>query len=47
MRPQDTPVSSAFTAAELARRRAASRRMAWVIGIGALLIYAGGFFLQR
>ena len=41
------PDSSAFTEEELARRRAASRRMAWVIGIAAALIYLGGFFLQR
>ena len=39
--------SSSFTDEELARRRAASRRMAWAIGIAAVLIYLGGFFLQR
>lgn len=42
-----TPPSSAFAMEELARRRAASRRMAWAIGIAAALIYIGGFFLQR
>ena len=45
MTTQSTP--NTFSDAELARRRAASRRMAWVIGIGAALIYIGGFFLQR
>ncbi len=39
--------TNAFTDEELARRRAASRRMAWGIGIAAALIYLGGFFLQR
>jgi hypothetical protein len=36
-----------FDDAELARRRSASRRMAWAIGLAAALIYIGGFFLQR
>lgn len=32
---------------ELARRRANSRRLAWIIGSVALAIYITGFFLQR
>ena len=41
------PTPHTFDEAELARRRSASRRMAWVIGLAAALIYIGGFFLQR
>ena len=41
------PAPYAFDEAELARRRSASRRMAWLIGLAAALIYIGGFFLQR
>jgi hypothetical protein len=36
-----------FTADELARRRAASRRMGWLLGVVVLMIYALGFFIQR
>lgn len=42
-----SPSPSIFTDEELARRRAGSRRMAWIIGMVAALIYLGGFFLQR
>ena len=42
-----SPSTNTFTDEELARRRVASRRMAWAIGIAAALIYLGGFFLQR
>ena len=42
-----SPDTHTFTEEELVHRRAASRRMAWAIGIAATLIYLGGFFLQR
>lgn len=42
-----TPPSDRLTAAELDRRRAASRRLAWVLGAVALAIYALGFIYYR
>ncbi len=36
----------AWAAAELARRRAASRRLAWVIGALALFIYGAAFWFR-
>lgn len=36
-----------FTPGELARRRAASRRLAWILGIAALAIYLAGLFFRR
>ena len=41
----DTPV--AFTPEELAVRRAASRRLAWMLGAAALAIYLLGMFFKR
>jgi hypothetical protein len=41
-----TPPSNAFSVEELARRRTASRRMAWGFALFAALIYVGGFFLR-
>lgn len=42
-----TVMTSSFTDEELARRRAASRRLAWAIGAAVLVIYIAGFFIQR
>ncbi len=36
-----------FPTDELARRRLTSRRIAWVLGLVALTLYAIGFFIQR
>lgn len=38
---------SHFDAAELTRRRAASRRWGWLLGGAAVLLYVGGFFVSR
>ena len=40
-------MSAAFTDAELARRRIASRRMGWALGIVVLIIYVVGLFIPR
>lgn len=42
-----TPSERLEAAAELARRRAARRRLAWVLGAVALAIYALGFIYYR
>jgi hypothetical protein len=42
----DAPLIT-FTDDELARRRAASRRLAWALGAGVLALYVIGFFIQR
>jgi len=36
-----------FSEAELAQRRMASRRMAWLIGAAVLALYVIGFFFKR
>jgi hypothetical protein len=36
-----------FSSRELAERRRAARRTAWLIGLTALLLYVGGFFVSR
>lgn len=36
-----------FSSRELAERRRGARRMAWLIGLAALLLYVGGFFVTR
>ncbi|MFZ2852622.1 MAG: hypothetical protein WAZ34_00750 [Rhodocyclaceae bacterium] len=36
-----------FTPDEIARRRAASRRLAWILGATALAIYLAGLFFRR
>lgn len=36
-----------FTDADLARRRAASRRLAWLLGGVVLVIYLIGLFIKR
>lgn len=47
-RTPDAPLAPpSFTAEELALRRAASRRLAWVLGAVALAIYLGGLFFKR
>lgn len=40
-------MNASFTEAELAQRRAASRRMAWLIGAAVLALYVIGFFFKR
>jgi len=40
-------MSTQITDAELTGRRAAARRMAWLIGIVVLAIYVIGFFFKR
>jgi len=36
-----------FSNADLERRRAASRRLAWLIGAVAVLVYIAGLFIKR
>jgi hypothetical protein len=36
-----------FTGADLERRRAASRRLAWLIGAAVVLVYIVGLFIKR
>lgn len=36
-----------FTGEDLERRRAASRRLGWAIGLGVLALYVIGFFIKR
>jgi hypothetical protein len=36
-----------FTETELAQRRAAARRLAWLIGAAVLALYVLGFFFKR
>jgi hypothetical protein len=40
-------MNAQFTEAELAQRRVASRRMAWLIGAAVLTLYVIGFFFKR
>ncbi len=40
-------MSAPYTYDELQRRRGASRRLAWMLGLVVLTIYALGFFIQR
>lgn len=37
----------AFAEADLERRRAASRRLAWLLGAAVLVIYLIGLFIKR
>jgi hypothetical protein len=39
--------SPAFSAEDLAARRRAARKLAWILGLAVLLLYAGGFFVSR
>lgn len=41
-----TPCRIAHDPSELARRRAASRRLAWVLGAFALFIYGAAFWFR-
>jgi hypothetical protein len=36
-----------FSSADLERRRAASRRLGWLIGLIVLLVYIAGLFIKR
>jgi hypothetical protein len=36
-----------FSSADLERRRTASRRLGWLIGLIALLVYVAGLFIKR
>ena len=40
-------MTPAFTDADLARRRAASRRLGWLLGAIVLVIYLIGLFIKR
>jgi hypothetical protein len=40
-------MTPAFTDADLARRRAASRRLGWLLGTFVLVIYIIGLFIKR
>jgi|APIni6443716594_1056825.scaffolds.fasta_scaffold1471087_2 hypothetical protein len=40
-------MNAQFTEADLAQRRSASRRMAWLIGTAVLALYIIGFFFKR
>lgn len=39
--------TQAFTAEELARRRAASKRLAWALGAAVVALYLIGLFIKR
>lgn len=39
--------NATFSTEELARRRLASRRLAWILGAAALAFYLAGFLLKR
>jgi hypothetical protein len=39
--------NATFSPEELARRRLASRRLAWILGVAALALYLAGFLLKR
>ena len=43
----ETNTTSTFSAEELAQRRQASRRLAWILGAAALAFYLAGFLLKR
>ena len=43
----ETNTATVLSPQDLARRRQASRRLAWLLGTLALGFYAAGFFLQR
>jgi hypothetical protein len=36
-----------FSPADLARRRRAARRLAWLLGLAVVLIYVIGLFIKR
>lgn len=36
-----------LSSSELAARRRVARRMAWLLGLAVLLLYAGGFLVAR
>ena len=40
-------MSPAFSATDLARRRAAARRLAWLLGAAVLAVYLIGLFIKR
>jgi hypothetical protein len=40
-------MTTPFSGEDLERRRAASRRLGWAIGLGALALYIIGFFIRR
>lgn len=40
-------MAPAFTGADLARRRAAARRLGWLLGAVVLVIYLIGLFIKR
>jgi hypothetical protein len=42
-----TNAVATFSPEELARRRQASRRLAWILGTVALAFYLAGFLLKR
>ncbi|MFZ2268132.1 MAG: hypothetical protein WAV95_11210 [Azonexus sp.] len=43
----EDPMTPAFSSSELERRRAASRRLGWLLGIVVLAIYLLGLFIKR
>jgi hypothetical protein len=43
----ETSPPASFSPEELARRRRASQRLAWLLGAAALAFYVIGFFLKR
>lgn len=45
--PNVPETQAGFTPEELARRRASSRRLAWILGAVALAIYLTGMFFKR
>lgn len=40
-------MSAVFSDADLARRRAASRRLGWLLGAAVLALYLIGLFIKR
>lgn len=42
-----TDQPSEFSPADLARRRSAARRLAWLLGLAVVIIYVLGLFIKR
>ena len=43
----ESNISAGFSDADLARRRAASRRLGWLLGVAVLALYLIGLFIKR
>ena len=43
----DSLANAAMSAEELAERRRAARKLAWILGAAVLALYIGGLFVSR